>query len=61
MEEVGLPALGPRLPELGPPRPHKGRSRRELMVREAEFQRRRDAAPGASSSRPICRLAVVEI
>ena len=54
MEEVGLPALGPRLPELGPPRPHKGRSRRELMVREAEFQRRRDAAPGAG--RPLDAL-----
>ena len=50
MEAVELPPVGMSwaragLPALGPPPLKKGRSRQELMQREAEFQRRRGAAP----------------
>ena len=48
MEAVELPPVGMSwaragLPALGPPPLKKGRSRQELMQREAEFQRRRGA------------------
>ena len=50
MKAVELPPVGMSwaragLPALGPPPLKKGRSRQELMQREAEFQRRRGAAP----------------
>ena len=56
MEAVELPPVGMSwaragLPALGPPPIKKGRSRQELMQREAEFQRRRGAAP-ARGRRP---------
>ena len=57
MEAVELPPVGMSwaragLPALGPPPIKKGRSRQELMQREAEFQRRRGAAPAARGRRP---------
>ena len=56
MEAVELPPVGMSwaragLPALGPPPLKKGRSRQELMQREAEFQRRRGAAPAARGRR----------
>ena len=56
MEAVELPPVGMSwaragLPALGPPPIKKGRSRQELMAREAAFQRRRGAAPPARGRR----------
>ena len=62
MEAVELPPVGMSwaragLPALGPPPLKKGRSRQELMQREAEFQRRRGAAPARGRRQPLDPLA----
>ena len=62
MEAVELPPVGMSwaragLPALGPPPLKKGRSRQELMQREAEFQRRRGAAPARGRRQALDPLA----